>query len=242
MPKIEIKTAQNVSIEYELASLRDRILAYLLDFIIIIGSIIILRLIYYLVMGGSYTEYFDYFIGIPIFFFYALAFELLNQGKSIGKLAMGIRVVKLNGEEPTLNDYLTRWAFRMVDIYFSVGIVASFLITSSQKSQRLGDILAGTTVLKYKPDYSFHLSDLLNRETLDSYEPKYPDVRKFREEDMLLVKTMIDRISLYRNDAHAEALNMLAETIAKQLQLREVPRNKVEFLRTLLKDYIILTR
>lgn len=242
MPKIEIKTAQNVSIEYELAPLKDRILAFILDFMIMGGSIILLLFLYLMISNGGGSEYFMYLIGVPVFLFYNLCFEIFNRGRSLGKAALKIRVVKLNGEEPTLNDYLTRWVFRMVDIYFSLGAIASFLISSSQKNQRLGDILANTAVLKYKPDYSFSLSDLLNRETLTTYQPRFPEVRKFREEDMLVVKTMLDRVSLYQNDAHEDALIMLTENIARQLQLKEVPMNRVEFLKTLLKDYIILTR
>jgi hypothetical protein len=151
-------------------------------------------------------------------------------------------VVKITGQEPSLNDYLTRWVFRMIDIYFSLGALASFLISSSDKNQRLGDILANTTIIKYKPNYNLNLSDLINRTTIENYQPKYPEVRKFKEEDMLLVKTVIERVRQYPNQAHYEALNTLVEKIKSQMNLKDIPRDKIEFLKTLLKDYIILTR
>lgn len=242
MSNIEINTSQNVTIEYQLASLKDRVFAFLLDFLIIVFSIFFLLIFSIMVLGENKAQYALYLVAIPLFFFYSLLFEIFNGGKSPGKAALRIRVVKINGQEATLNDFLTRWVFRMIDIYFSLGSVASFLVSSSDKNQRLGDILASTTLIRYRPDYSFNLSDLLNRASVENYEPKFPEVRKFREEDMLLVKTMIERIRMYPNQAHYEALNMLVDKIRTELNIKEAPKNKIEFLKIILKDYIVLTR
>lgn len=242
MANIEINTTQNVTIEYELAPLRDRIIAYILDLLIMTGIYILALFLFMMISKGKNMELFFFLFVLPMFLFYSLLFEIFNNGRSLGKAALNIKVVKITGQEPSLNDYITRWVFRMIDIYFSLGALASFLISSSDKNQRLGDILANTTIIKYKPNYNLHLSDLINRTTIENYQPKFPEVRKFKEEDMLLVKTVIERVRQYPNQAHYEALNLLVEKIKGQMNLKETPRDKVEFLKTLLKDYIILTR
>ena len=246
MGNIEINTSQNVTIEYELAPLRDRILAFILDSIIMWGGILILFFLCILLFQPNNMEdfmgYFMYLIVLPVFFFYSLVSEIIGNGLSIGKSALKIKIVKLNGKEPQLNDFITRWVFRSIDIYLSLGSIASLLISSSDKNQRMGDILANTAVIKFKPTYVIELKDLLNRTSLQNYQPVYSEVTRFKDEDMLLVKQIIDRVQKYPNTAHHEALNQLVEKITQQLNLSQRPKNKIEFLKTLLKDYIVLTR
>ncbi|MFN3405280.1 MAG: RDD family protein [Cytophagaceae bacterium] len=234
MAYIEIKTSQNVVIEYELASLRDRILAFLLDFLIIIC--------FYLVFGNVMPDFVVYFLVLPVVFFYSFIFEAFNNGKTPGKTVLKIKVAKTTGKEASINDYLTRWVFRIVDIYGTLGGMASILISSSARNQRLGDLLANTTVIRYKPDYSLKLASLLNRSSIDNYQPQFPDVRKYKEEDMLVLKSVIDRYMKYPNAAHAALVNELVEKILQQLNIKEKPVNKIDFLKTILKDYIVLTR
>jgi uncharacterized RDD family membrane protein YckC len=241
MPNIEINTAQNVTIQYELATLKDRILAFLLDFLIIIAGMFILGLIFVFALGPAF-EYAWYFILIPILLFYAPVSEIVSNGQSVGKMALQIKVVKLTGKQPSTGDYLLRWVFRLIDIYLSFGSVASMLISSSSKGQRMGDMLANTALIKSRPTMNMTLADLMNISTIETYEPKYPLVRRLSEEDMLLVKTVIERTRKYPNEAHMEALDMMVKYMMEQLGVTTVPINKTEFLRTVLRDYIVLTR
>src|ERR1051325_8292857 len=163
--------------------------------------------------------------------------EVFNGGQSVGKLALRIKVVKLNGSEVTLSDYFIRWMFRMVDIYFSLGSIASMLVGSSEKGQRMGDIVANTTVIRLQPKHIMTLSDMLRIGTLDSYTPKFPEVKKLTEEDMLVVKSVIERYSKFPNRAHREALELAAKTIAQQIGITKIPANRTEFLKVVLRDY-----
>lgn len=242
MSNIEINTAQNVTIEYELATLKDRAFAYFLDLIIMGVCFIIFLLLFLSITKSGDLKYFNYIIIIPISFFYSILFEVLKNGQTPGKIAMKIKVVKVDGKEPMLNSYLTRWVFSLLDIHLTFGSVATILVSSTRNHQRLGDILANTTVIRFKPNYSLNLSDLINRASLETYVPQYPEVRKFTDADMLLVKNTIERVREYPNQAHAEALTMLVDRIKDQLGIVHTPKNKLEFLKTLLKDYIVLTR
>jgi hypothetical protein len=70
----------------------------------------------------------------------------------------------------------------------------------------------------------------------------FPEAKHFKESDMLLVKTIIARYKKYPNKAHGEALTNAVLRFSKLLELEEIPKNKIEFLKTLLKDYVVLTR
>jgi uncharacterized RDD family membrane protein YckC len=243
MPNIEIFTAQNVPIEYELAGLRDRCLAFLLDFTIISAVLIILLIgLAFAGVGETLMIYTVYFVFIPIFFFYSLAMEIFNDGQSVGKLALKIKVVRLSGDEVTPNDYIVRWMFRMIDIYFSFGSIASMLVGSSEKGQRMGDIVANTTVVRLQPRHQMALTDLLKIGTTENYQVKFQDARKLNEDDMLLLKQVLERHQRFENDAHKQAVITIANNIAMQLNLEKTPVNKIDFLKTVLRDYVVLTR
>ena len=245
MQSIEIVTSQNVPIVYELAGLRDRILAWLLDSLIMWGALLILGLLC-LAAGFLHNEedamYFFFFVVVPVFFFYTPILEIFNDGQTIGKLALKIKVVKLNGREVTLSDYIMRWVFRSVEIYFSAGSIACMLISSSDKGQRLGDILANTTIIRLQPKLNMSMNDLQRINTTENYQPKFPEVKRVSEEDMLLVKNVLERYQKFKNPAHRNAIIDTADEMAKLIRLEKAPNNKVEFLKVLLRDYIVLTR
>ena len=179
---------------------------------------------------------------IGMFIFYQLLSEILADGQSWGKKAMGIKVVRLDGKEPNLSDYLLRSVFHIIDSIMSLGIMAALMISSSNKNQRLGDMTANTTVIRIKFNLRFRLEDILKINTLEDYEPTYPEVRQLSEKDMLLIKTIISRYRKYRNKAHQKVINELVENLVHQLDLPETPRDKIAFLKTLIRDYIVLTR
>lgn len=240
MRSIEISTTQNVTIQYDLADLKDRVLAFLLDFLIFMTGFFILLM--FSLFASMPVDYFLVLIGFPVIIFYPLVSEIIGNGQSIGKLALQIKVVKLNGKQASVGDYTLRWAFRLIDIYLSIGSIASLLVSSSSKAQRLGDMLAGTTVIKVKPAVNMSLHDLLSISSLDTYQPVYTSVRTMSEDDMLLVKTVIERARKYPNPAHLDAVDMTVRHVMEKLHITSMPVNKPEFLRTVLKDYIVLTR
>lgn len=248
MRTIEIKTTQNVTIEYELAILRDRVLAFFIDLIIMIVIYMIGFLLLIVSFGQALTDS-DIGMGmmasiLPIFgfVFYHFISEVLANGQTWGKKSLGIRVVRLDGKEPNVTDYLLRAIFYILDAILSLGVLAALLISSSARNQRLGDIAANTTVIKTRSSQYFQLSDILNIDTLEQYEPQFPQVRLLNEKDMLLAKNVISRYRSFGNDAHTHAVHELADKFAALLGITDVPKDKVTFLKTLIKDYIVLTR
>ena len=242
MKTIDITTTQNVTIEYELASWRERFLAFLLDLVIIAVATSLVTAMANAALGRVLSNYFDYIVIVPLVAFYSLYMEVLMNGQTIGKKVLAIKVIKLNGEQPSLSDYAIRWAMRSIDIVFSVGSVATLLISSSPKSQRLGCLLSGSTVIRLNSTRIFTLRDILRISTLENYQPTYPQITRFSEKDMLFMKSVLERFRRFPNDAHRSAVNELASHVVKQFDLGTSPKDPAGFLRTLINDYIVLTR
>ncbi|MBK6995487.1 MAG: RDD family protein [Saprospiraceae bacterium] len=242
---IEIRTTQNVTIEYELAGLRERALAWMLDTgIVVVGYYILIILM--MVIFGEVGNWWGVFFGIMLFliyFLYHILFEILRRGQSPGKMGLGIKVVRLDGKDPEWSDVTLRALLQLVDSIFCLGIVGGLLIQTTAKAQRLGDMAANTTIIKLQSTYhSFRLADILSISSLQNYQPVYPQVRNLSERDMIFVKTALTRLGTYPNQAHEELLEDLVTRLMPLIGVEQRPFNRVEFLKTLLKDYIVLTR
>jgi len=250
MAGIEIRTAQNVIIEYEAASLRQRGLSVFIDVVIVLS-------IYFFafltgiawsswipdgLMESAMESLIIIFSPITGFLVYVFLFELLTKGQTPGKRIMGLRVVRLDGREPEPLDYLLRTVFHIPDTLMSGGILAAILIGSTLGRQRLGDLAANTTVICKRPGHRLYIKDILRIETTDVYTPKFPEVRQLSEEDMLLVKHVLTRLQRFNNEAHRKAVDMIVKNLCSKLGIPEPQRDKVTFLKTLVKDYIVLTR
>lgn len=245
---IDITTTQNVTIEYELAPLRERIIGWLLDaLLVMIGWFILFQVLR--AIGGN--EMFDnmgwimLIVMLPflLFFFYNIIFEIMNVGQTPGKMAMSIKVVRLDGKDPEWSDVLLRAVLHLVDSIFSFGVIGAMLIKTTAKSQRLGDMAANTTVIKIQGSrFNFRLQDILNISSLDNYQPVYPQVRRLHERDMIFIKNVLTRWQRYPNRAHEEVVEDLVTHLMPLLDIEQRPNDRVEFLKILLRDYIVLTR
>lgn len=245
---IEITTTQNVTIEYELALLRERGLAWFLDLVIVLFGYLILLQVFLSIFQGVFSgdrgwEILAVLLPFLAYFLYNILFEIWNIGQTPGKLAMGIKVVRLDGKDPEWSDVVLRAVLHLVDSIFSFSVIGAVLIKTTGKSQRLGDMAANTTVIKIQgSQFQFRLQDILNISTLENYEPVYPQVRNLNEKDMIFIKMALSRLQRYPNPAHEAVVEDLVSQLMPLLQLEQRPLNRVDFLKTLLRDYIVLTR
>ena len=245
---ISINTTQNVTIDYELAGIMERLLAFLLDSLIVTVYCFV---IFWLLIATNFIGEFGestipflifVFLIFPVIMSYHLVSESLFNGQSIGKKAMGIKVVRADGQQMHIGDFGMRWMFRLIDIMLSAGSVAVITIMSNEKNQRIGDLVGDTCVIKTNPRNQMSIKDLLKIQTQENYKPKYEAVVKFTEEDMLLLKNTLDRARSNPNDHYRKLLQKLAEKICAELDIKKVPKKRTEFLKKVLNDYIVLTR
>lgn len=229
MEKVSINTSQNVQISYTLAGLGERIFAYLMDIVIMV-SITIVMIIVLTYSGVLETSPFWYLLAYLPMFFYHLIFELTMNGQSIGKKVMNIKVVKLNGAQVTLGGYLLRWLLWPIDTFFYGGI-AILCITIGSKGQRLGDIAAGTTVIKLKKS-GFLKDHTLNDLDVD-YAPVFLNADQLTPEYIELINKAIKAKLEMLDDKPVDAI--AAKTKNKLNITTELP--DLKFLHTIMKDY-----
>lgn len=149
--KVRIETPEGVDLELVLAGLGSRMGAGLIDGSIRWGGLIIFAIaVGYLTRGLGPLA----FAGIyaPVFLLveigYDIAFETINNGRTIGKRAFGTRVVRSGGEPIEFRASAVRNILRLIDglaTLYAAGII-SILFTS--RNQRLGDLAAGTLVIR----------------------------------------------------------------------------------------------
>lgn len=255
MKSFDLVTSHNITIEYQLASIMERFLALLIDlcfiFVWYIVCLIVAnsfgpRTVFEAVNSDAYMYQFVIFsfLFFPVLFFYNLCFEIFAAGASPGKKILGLKAVSLSGQNPNISECFLRWVFRPVELLMTLGALAAIFVSSSEKSQRIGDMVARTVVIKLRPSLKYSLKDVLSIKTSSEYTPKHLLVTKFSEEEMLYVKNVVDRSRRYPNAENRKLLNELTKKVCGHLNIKEVPEPKkqVDFLRNLIQDYVVLTR
>ncbi|MCW9037318.1 RDD family protein [Altibacter sp.] len=237
MDNFQIETAQNVNISQNVAGVGERILAYLIDSVLIViyvvGVLIVLDAISYLDDDAIFLLFMS--LGLPIFL-YHLLWETFWNGRSPGKAAMKIRVVKLDGSKPAFSNYFIRWLLRLIDVSISSGAVATVTILLNGKGQRLGDIAATTTVITEKK--TVHFSETLLMDLPDDYTPKYPQVTVFTDPEIQTIKNVLLKA---RFNGNKEVILKLSDKVASVMEVT-TDEEPVAFIDRVIKDYNYYTQ
>ncbi len=238
---IQVQTAHNVSLTLTPAGLGDRLIAHLLDRCIQGAYALLAVLIGALLTAQGVTLptwAYLLFVGVPIGIYFPL-FEILLDGQTPGKRMRKIRVIRLDGEAPSTGDYLLRWVLGFVDFTLSTGAVAVTAIALTERSQRLGDLAAGTTVVSASP--RARLSDTVFEDVSAPDPLTYPDALRLEDADVRLIR---DAISVIRVQGVTVQSKQVAEAVVDIVQshygIAPVDQRLYPFLRTLLHDYTIL--
>lgn len=175
-----IETHENVRIEYETANVGSRMLAYLLDKLIVDGTLFLTVLVLVILalnevieadLGGlveSLTGNLYVYIAVYLLVsfllenFYFIFFERVLKGQSPGKKAARIRVVMTTGEPVSFIASVVRNFFRIADELPASNLLGGVLVFFGKNSQRLGDRIANTMVIKYEKlkNFSKYIEEL----------------------------------------------------------------------------------
>jgi uncharacterized RDD family membrane protein YckC len=237
MDNFHIETAQNVTIQQNVASLSTRIGAFLLDMLVIAGYYITMLLIIN-ALGFMPTEsvyVFYTLLSLPVFF-YSLIFETLLNGQTPGKYICKIRVTKLDGSKPTFGNYLIRWVLRLIDITLASGSVALLTILLNGKGQRLGDLAAGTTVISERKRVT--INDTLLVDIPEAYQPTFPQVTMLSDTDIQTIKELY--LKAKRKGNH----NTIVKIYKKIIEITGInsEMKPIELVDTVIKDYNYFTQ
>lgn len=232
MSKISILTPQNIELEYDLASVGDRIVATIIDRLILIAYAIVLVVIAsQSKFTGDIMQLYIFVATLPAMF-YSLLCEIFMNGQTIGKRVMKIKVISINGNQPTFSQYLMRWLFRIIDLWMTSSILAVVMVAVNDKRQRLGDIVAGTTVIKTEPRTTIN-ETLYVPVAETNYKATYPEVINLKDSDIQLVKEVIMNVHKSSNTMLAYQTMQKIETVLNIKSQHE----PLTFLYAVLSDY-----
>lgn len=236
MDNFQIETAQNISITQNAAGVGERILAYLIDALIMLAYIIAISFVIgSLDLSGGENWMFIMVIGLPLLLYFLL-WETFWDGRTPGKAALDLRVVRMDGSKPAFSNYLVRWLLRVIDITISSGSVAVVTILFNGKGQRLGDLAAGTTVISEKIKAS--LENTLLEDLPGDYRPVYTQVTVLTDEDVQEIRNIYYEAL---KNGNYRVIHYLSEKVSNLLDVK--PQEKgVDFIKNVLKDYSYFTQ
>lgn len=254
MSQVAVSTPFNIQLEFEVAPFYRRMAAWFADIAVMLlyarGMKYFVREVLY--SNGGYSAGVDFLLVSMPLLFYHLVVEISFNGQSLGKRLMGIRVMSLEGGEPRLGQYLLRWVFRIWEwplvfgtiamdsyaIYFQLfmvmlmGIGVVIAIAVSTRSQRLGDLAAGTTVVDLRSHYG--LADTVFKEVEQvDYQPVFPEVMRLNDRDINAIQSVLKHARKTGSRETAERVTMRI----KEILHLQTDMDEVDFLEQLLHDY-----
>ena len=255
MPVIQIATPFNIDIEFEIAEFHKRMLAYFIDFtLLILYMFSILYLLYGGFRVGEGSKGLVLIVLVIPTLFYTTASEILMNGQTVGKKLLKIKVVSLDGGEPTLGQYLLRWFMRFYEWGFIIftlfwnngytglawlfigGITSIIIMGISRKNQRLGDIVAETVVVNTRSNLTVNDTIFMNVAE-NNYKVAFPEVLRLSDRDINTIKNVISQTT---KNNHFEMCNRVAYKVQGVLKV-STDMYAFDFLEKILEDYNYLS-
>lgn len=235
-----IDTPESVTFAYEIAGIGNRFIAALIDTGLIALALTLLNLLVYAVLGlagdltigvllgdeapswlGGLAIALYALLNFAIYWGYYILFELLWNGQTPGKRAVKIRVLRLDGNPAGFSEVLLRNLVRPVDFLpggYGLGLLVMLLNT---KGRRLGDLAAGTLVIREMADVSLAaLSAAPNapqREVDEALLLAFPHIRRLSSADYELIQETLARFR--RGRISHRAVEKLAQVMATRLEM-----------------------
>ncbi|MEV7863815.1 RDD family protein [Streptomyces hirsutus] len=147
----ELVTGEAVALELRPAKLPSRALAVLLDLVAAVTVYVVVTIALVAATASldqaaqtaiSLAVFLLLLVGVPI------AVETLSHGRSLGKMACGLRVVRDDGGPIRFRHALVRGLIGVIEILMTMGVVACIASLVSSRGRRLGDVFAGTLVVR----------------------------------------------------------------------------------------------
>jgi uncharacterized RDD family membrane protein YckC len=222
--EVAILSPEKVVLTYRLASVGNRILAHLLD-LLIAGVIVFGEFLLYIWFASNGLSVLASVIQplfIPTFFLYFILLEGFWNGLTPGKRAMGLRVRMLDGTPVTPLAALGRNLLRMADFLPGFYFVGILCMVTTRRSQRFGDLAAGTCVFYEKrmiPTFQTapHLAGL------HPFEANVGELKGMTMEEYVTLRRLCDRFPELSQSAQTNLLKEVWEPISRRLSVPLVP-------------------
>jgi uncharacterized RDD family membrane protein YckC len=223
--RITIWAPEGLALEYTLAGLGSRFLADLVDVVLrvlVLGAVIaILEL-----AGAPSTVVLIVFIvgAFLALFGYDIAFEVWAAGRTPGKRWNGLRVLMADGQPVTFGPSAVRNLMRVIDIWATAMIAGSVSIIVTRRNQRLGDLAAGTIVVRERRATTVRFGQSQTRsasppapESRPQATPLGVDVTAITAAELSAVRDFLARRDRLPGDARARVAGTLAGTLSAKV-------------------------
>jgi uncharacterized RDD family membrane protein YckC len=237
MESIDILTGQHVTIKYEPAGVVRRGCALIIDsviiglyFYIIVYSLLQLSILDHVPGKLQYVTFF--ILLLPIFCYHFL-FESLMNGRTSGKIIAGTRVTSLDGSMPGLTSYFLRWLLLPVDMFPSGIGIGGLFIAFSKNHQRIGDLAAGTIVVRNAKPPKLDL-DVDFMEFSDDYRPSFSQVELLSDGQIRFISRML--YDPRNKRSVTSSIQSLSKKVKEMLKVESYLDDRT-FLETVVRDY-----
>ncbi len=158
--------------------------------------------------------------------------ETFNNGQTPGKYIMKLRVINKNGSRPTMGSFFMRWLLSTIDVGCGGHVVCSSILLT-KNSQRLGDLAAGTMVIKLTDIRKIHISLDEFYYAKKDYHPVYEEAKNLSQAQV----AVIEKARVFLQWQPWKPNGALADKVAKFLKVQPKENSKEKFLATILHDY-----
>ena len=242
METIDVITSQHVTIKYQAATVVERLAALLLDFFFIGIYFFAVTYTFTLskvmrtndLLSNNQTLYITLLIlfWLPAFAYHFL-FESMLGGRTPGKMILKIKVTNVDGSTPGIGAYFLRWILMFVDFYLISPVIGAAFIIFSNYHQRIGDMAAGTIVIKTNQSTLLDLDDSYY-DFPDSYQPTFIHVDKLSEGQAVFIMKLL--IEPKQSRSVENSVSELASKVKTILNVNPEMEDR-RFLETVLRDY-----
>jgi uncharacterized RDD family membrane protein YckC len=151
-PPERVETPERVDLWVDLAGVGSRALAQLVDTFIIMVALAAVALALALAspLLGQWSWVLFFAVSFALFSFYFVIYEIAWHGQTPGKRMLHLRVQRVGGFPVEWSAALLRNLLRPIDFLFGYG-VGVIVMMLTERSQRVGDLVAGTVVVRETP-------------------------------------------------------------------------------------------
>jgi uncharacterized RDD family membrane protein YckC len=268
MKTLQIKTAQNVNIKFTVATVFQRLFAFVIDNAVKFGYFYFANKAFgFQMLDDSLNEDGWSIKAVEVLFlvpitFYSLYSEILMDGQTIGKWILKLKVINVDGFKPAITDYVMRWFLRIVDfnlflllfvyvaslglneqyillvLLFLFGKMVGFLLILFTNKNQRFGDIIANTIVIYLKD-DVQFSETILEDLKDNYTPTYANVIQLSDNDMRIIKETY-KTAAKNNDY--KTLIKLRSKILEVTGIKSVHKSDTEFIATVLKDYNYYTQ
>lgn len=223
-----VETPENIRFGYDVADIGSRFLAILIDSLLQ-GMLYLLLTVAVAFLAARLSQ-----VDLPrpvndalaillilvlflIQFGYFLFFEIILNGQTPGKRVFHLRVIKDNGYPLSPLDAIVRNVVRIIDFFpafYGIGVIVMFL---SPRAKRLGDLAAGTLVVKMRDQVRLQNLVPAARAPAQPTPMGNDDVRRLSENDIELAESFLKRRAEMSNRALMSV--QIAQRLARKMEL-----------------------